>query len=145
MPNNIHNKIVLKLGVALFEHKSFDVIELGNLLLTTEADMLSDGGYWIWDYINNQVYYSPNFCKAIGYKFGEIGIGFDGFGLANKEQMNTGMEMLNELMATKSELIFVNNIEYTAKNGTIKLFECSGTVFYKDGQPKYILGTHKIL
>lgn len=142
--NKIHDKIVLKMGVSLFESTSNNVIELGDLLLKLESDKLTDAGFWIWDYVTNEVYYSPKFCEKIGYSYGDFGNDTKGFDLANKEQMAIGMEMLNNLIDNKSELIFINNIEYTSKDGSIKKFICSGTVFYKDGETKYILGTHKL-
>ena len=140
----IHQKIVLKLGVALFDSKADNVLELGEMMLKTEADNIASGGYWIWDYATNEVYYSPKFCEVLGFSPGDFGNGFAGFDLGNKEQMAIGMGLINDLIANKSESVFVNPIAFEKKDSSILNCICSGTVFYKNGQPKYILGTHKL-
>jgi PAS domain-containing protein len=140
----IHQKIVLKLGVALFDSKANNVIELGEMMLKAEADNIASGGFWIWDYAINEVYYSPKFCEVLGFSSGDFGNGFAGFDLGNKEQMAVGMGLINDLIANKSESVFVNPITFEKKDSSILNCICSGTVFYKNGQPKYILGTHKL-
>lgn len=140
----IHQKIVLKLGVALFDNKASNVIELGDMMLKAESDNIANGGFWIWDYTTNEVYYSPKFYEVLGYKFGDFGNGFKGFELSNKEHLDRGIDLIKELIINKSELIFINNIDYKKKDGSILNVICSGTIFYKNNAPKYILGTHKL-
>lgn len=144
MRNIIHQKIVLKLGVALFEDKVNNVIELGEMMLKTEADNIANAGFWIWDYVTNEVYYSPKFCNSLGYEYQELGNDFKGFNLSNKEHLDTCIEKINQLLKDKSHSVFINEIDYITKNGNVINITCSGTIFYKNGNPKYILGTHKI-
>ncbi len=141
---NIHSKIVLKMGVALFESKVNNVAKLGNLLMKQHCDELSNAGFWIWEYENNHVFYSENFCKVLGFEVDDFGNDFTGFNLADKQQFDFGCDMINKLIEEKSNELFTNKIEYKNKKNDKINIVCSGTVFFKDGKPLCILGTHKL-
>jgi PAS domain-containing protein len=140
----IHEGIVLKMGVALLSSRTNSLQELGELLVETSSDLLPTGGLWLWDHETNEVFYSPKFCEALGYKYKELGTGFDGFNLANKDHLDHGLDMINKLIETNSNDTFINNIDYTAKDGSIVHIICRGTVFFIHNKPEIILGTHKI-
>ena len=141
----VHQQVVLKMGVALFSGKASSVIELGNILIDNGSDDLCDGGVWIWQINNGQVYYSPKFCNSLGFEYGELGEGFGGFDRGDAHQMAYGMGLIDELIENKSQSIFVNRIDYFKKDNTILPVLCSGTVFYKYNAPYYIVGTHKLI
>jgi hypothetical protein len=141
----IHAKIVLKMGVALFADKVNSVNELGYLLASQHCDELSNAGFWLWDYRTNEVYYSKKFCNALGFDYNDFGIGFNGFYLVDKEQLEAGLQMVNDLIVNKSNDIFKNELLYKTKMNTEIKIMCIGTVFYKENEPFYILGTHKIV
>lgn len=140
----MHDKAVLKLGVVIFEHKVKSVQELGEILLDMQCDDLATGGYWLWDYQLEQVYYSPKFCASLGFNYNDFGNSFEGFNHSNNEELLTGLKMIDELITNKSNECFINNVTYYNKDNKSVNVICSGTVFYKDNEPTYILGTHKV-
>ena len=140
----VHDKIVLKMGVYLFEHKVNDIQQLGDKLLEMGSDELTNGGYWIWDYNTNEVYYSPLFCTSLGFDYGDFGTSLEGFYNSDEEMLSKGMKMIGKLIDEHSHGCFVNDVIYYSKDDKEVMVECSGTVFYKEDKPIYVLGTHKI-
>ena len=139
------NYLSISLNIMIYEKVSADVNDLGIALDSNGIKDIENGGFWIWDYTNDQVYYSSKFCESLGYSLGELGTGFGGFDRGKEIEMEKGMSMINELVNQKSISPFVNYITFKRKdNATIEVM-CSGSVFYKDYNAKYILGTHKII
>ena len=143
--DNIHEIIVLKMGLALLTVRTKNVQELGELLVQNNSDLLSEGGIWIWEYNTNDVYYSPIFCETLGFEYGHWGNTFDGFNQGNKEDFATGVDMINKLIEKGDNGCFVNKIRFTKKDGTEINILCTGTIFFKNGKPDIVLGTHGIL
>lgn len=143
--NDKINIIALSLNIALFDSKAKGLLPLGEHICYENLERLESGGIWLWDYQTNEVYYSEAFCESLGYNYGELGTGFSGFDLGNKEQMEAGMEMIKYLISIKSIGPFVNNITFTSKSKKQVPVECVGAVFYKNNDPYIVFGTHKLL
>lgn len=141
----IHENIVLKMGAMLLDSRTKTLSELGELLVKSNSDELTNGGFWILEYASGKVYYSPKFCNVLGYDYNEFKDGFDGFNRGDAEQMQYGMMLINDLIKAKSQDSFINKIDFQKKDLSMIQIECSGTVFYKFDKPYLILGTHKIL
>lgn len=138
------NTLTLALNITYFEQKSKSLSELGEMLCNANLDHLENGGMWIWNYQTNEVYYSDGFCKSLGFGYMELGNGFDGFDFGNKDEMSIGLTMIENLISKNSIEPFINMITYKTKHNQNKLIKCVGSVFYKEGKPLYILGTHTI-
>jgi len=144
--SNIHANIVLKMGVVLLSTQHQSVLDIGAVLNKAHTDDLTSGGYWLYDWITNECYYSDNFIASMGYDRSEVSNKTDFFyKVANKEHLNHGFDMIYDLIKEMSETCFINELDYTRKNGEIIKIQCSGTVFYKFGEPIIVLGTHKII
>lgn len=141
----IHENIVLKMGAMLLDSRTKTLSELGDLLVKSNSDELTNGGFWVWEYATNKVYYSPKFCNSLGYEYNEFKDGFGGFNRGDVEQMQYGMTLIQDLINAKSQDSFINKIDFQKKDLSIIHIECSGTVFYKFDNPYLILGTHKVL
>lgn len=139
------NTLIISINVVMYENKAIDLKSLGELICRQNLQTLENGGLWLWDYNTNEVFYSFGFCEALGYQYGELGNGFDGFDRGNDQDMARGMEMINKLIDKQSIDPFINNIRYTTKSGNEIKVDCVGSVFYKEGKPYLILGTHKII
>jgi len=140
----IHEKIVLKMGVTLFSKHFVNVIDLGEALVSKDSDLIADGGIWIWDYNTNEVFVSPKFCNVLGFNYGELPKDVSVFDRADKAKFAVGYNKIMELIEDKSEGTFINEITYKSKeNKDVKII-CSGTIFYKENKPFYLLGTHKL-
>lgn len=154
MPNIIQEKVtkiqsileatMLKLSVILISNHSDNLFDLGEKLVIEHCDEIANGGFWVWNHNTNEVYYSPKFCNTLGYKYGELGRGFGGFNRGNVEQMQKGMAMIDKLIAENSKDTFINNINFTKKDGSIITIECSGAILFIGEVPFVILGTHKL-
>lgn len=142
--NNIVENTMLKLKVVLLKDKAQSLVELGKALTNTGCDDYTEGGFWLWNYNNNEVYYSPKFCNILGYEYDELGHGFGGFNRGNPIQIAYGMKVIDNLIKEHNTDHFVNTISFTKKDNTIINIECSGAVFFIDKKPYIILGTHKI-
>ena len=142
--NSILEVTMLRLSIILLQNKNSTLYEMGEQLVKDHCDEIASGGYWIWNHVTNEVYYSPKFCKTLGYEYGELGTGFGGFNRGNAEQMAKGMAMIQALIDSKSNDTFINHIVFTKKDGTTILIECSGTVIFICNVPFIVLGTHKI-
>lgn len=143
--NSILETTMLRLSIILISDVSHTALfELGEKLVSEQCDEISDGGFWVWNHNTNEVYYSPRFCTTLGYSYGELGKGFSGFNRGNPEQMKMGMALIQNLIDTKSHDTFINVIEFTKKDGSTILIECSGAVLFIDDIPFVVLGTHKI-
>ena len=132
------------MGVTLFSKHFSNVIELGEALVSKDSDLISNGGIWIWDYNTNEVFVSPKFCNVLGFEYGELPKDASVFDIADKEQFAVGYNEINNLIEAKSEGTFINEIKYKSKENIDVDILCSGTIFYKDNKPFYILGTHKL-
>lgn len=139
------NTLIISINVVMYEKKAIDLKSLGELVCKQNLSTLENGGLWLWDYNTNEVFYSFGFCEALGYQYGELGNGFDGFDRGNDQDMARGMEMINKLVEKQSIDPFINNIKYKTKSGKEITVDCVGSVFYKKGKPYLILGTHKII
>lgn len=137
------NVLILSLNIILFDNKTENLQELGNVLCK-QLPHLEEGGLWLWNYQTGEVYYSPKFCETLGYEYKELGTGFAGFDLADKEQFSKGEKMINDLIENNSIEPYINDITYSTKLGEKKLVQCVGSIFYKDNLPYLILGTHRI-
>lgn len=138
------NVLTLSLNIILYDNKVENLQKLGEILCEQTLHQLEEGGIWLWNYQTNEVYYSNNFCKTLGYNYGELGTGFDGFNLGDEEHMSIGMKMINDLIANHSIEPFINDITYKTKSNGYVNIQCIGAVFYKDNLPYIILGTHKV-
>lgn len=118
--------------------------EVGERMLDVDCDGLATGGFWIWDYRTNEVYYSPKFCVTLGFNYGDFGNSFDGFNLANKDMFDKGVNDIQKLISIKSNAIFMNEVLFTTKRLVDMHITCVGTVVYDDDEPTFVLGTHKI-
>jgi PAS domain-containing protein len=142
---NIHENIVIKIGVNILSTKVATLHELGELLISNNSDDLSSGGIWIWDYATSEVYYSPKFCEILGYDYGELCNGFGGFDRGDKANMAYGMKLINNLIEENLNENFINTIKFKKKDESDIIIQCTGTVLYRYGKPYIVLGTHKIL
>jgi hypothetical protein len=137
--------LALAIANALVRNGEKKVCEIGEFICSENEEYLEDGGVWIWEYATGEVFYSTDFCKSIGYEYGELGRGFGGFDKGDKQHMDRGMKMIEELIAKGSSEPFINQIDFTTKNNTILPVQCIGAVLYKSNKPQYILGTHRIM
>jgi hypothetical protein len=144
--DKIHANLVLKMGVILFSTKKQSVSEIGICLNELHSDDLTSGGYWLYDWETNECYYSEKLINSLGYNRCDVQNNTNFFyKVADNEHLNEGFKMIDELVLNKSELSFINDLNYTHKNGSIIKVECSGTVFYKFNEPIIVLGTHILL
>jgi hypothetical protein len=139
------NTLIISINVVLYEKKSIDLKSLGELICKQNLHNLENGGLWLWDYNTNEVFYSFGFCEALEYQYGQLGNGFEGFDRGDQKDMAKGIEMINKLIDKQSIDPFINRIKYTTKSNKEINVNCVGSVFYKEGKPYLILGTHKIL
>lgn len=144
--NSIIEITMLRLCITLIEKSNIiSLFNLGEELIKKHCDEISDGGFWVWNHKTNEVYYSPKFCKTLGYEYGELGVGFSGFHLGNSDQMKHGMQLIDEIINNNTQDTFVNIIDFTKKDGKIIQIECSGAVLIIENVPYIVLGTHKII
>lgn len=143
--NSILEVTMLRLSIILIQNVSnATLFNVGEKLVADHCDEVADGGFWVWNHNTNEVYYSPKFCSTLGYTYGELGRGFGGFNRGNVEQMKRGLTMIQNLIDTKSHDTFVNAIEFTKKDGSTILIECTGAVVFIEDVPYVVLGTHKL-
>lgn len=140
---HINEEIIIKMGVLLMSKISMEVLTIGHHLTNAGSDDLTDGGFWLYDHRNLQMYYSPKFQTSLGE---DLAPNYASFARrANIEDLSRGHKMINALIAAKSESFFVNNVRYTRESGYQFEVICTGAVFYLFGQPRIVLGTHKIV
>lgn len=139
------NTVTIYLNVMLFDRETKDIQELGKAVCKHNLHNLENGGIWLWEYDTGKVFYSYGFCEALGFEYGELGDGFGGFDIGDKDDMDRGMGMIQNLIDKKSIDPFINRITYKTKSNNHIDVECGGSVFYKDDKPYIILGTHKII
>lgn len=136
---------MLRLSIVLLQNVSTsEMFSIGEKLVKEHFDEITDGGFWVWNHHTNEIYYSPKFCTTLGFDYGELGAGFSGFNRGNPAQMKTSLDNIQNLIDTKSHEAFTNTIEFTKKDGSIILIECSGAVVFIGDVPYIVLGTHKL-
>ena len=136
---------MLKLNFMIVSGKAKSLIQLGEGLVSLDSDKYTNGGFWLWDYIANEIFYSPLFCTSLGFEYGELGNGFGGFDRGNAAQLKVEMDQIKNLVETKSLEIFTNFIDFRKKDNTILKVECRGEVLFLNNEPYVILGTRRIL
>ena len=55
---------MLKLNFMIVSGKAKSLIQLGEGLVSLDSDKYTNGGFWLWDYIANEIFYSPLFCTS---------------------------------------------------------------------------------
>ena len=145
MSTKAHNNIILKLGIALAAKDLSTIKGIGEFMQNTGADEFSNGGFWLYGHESNDCYLSDKFLESLNYDRNEIEEKVDFlYSVADNNHLNKGFEMLAELIKNRSEACFINNLNYTKKDGNILNVQCSGTVMYKNNEPYIVLGTHII-
>lgn len=139
---------ILALAILLTDmDKTKTVIELGELLVESDADALADGGFWIWELDSNVEFYSPRFREVLGYEDEN-----DFPNLASSWQDAIHLDSLKLAVFNYEMAIKTNNkhpyyqeVTYNKKDKSTISFLCSGIVIKHKGINRYLVGTHKIL
>jgi len=141
----IHQNVILKLGAILLMKQSANVIEIGKQLQKTGIDEALSGGFWLYDYVTHDCYFSDKFITSLGYEREEVSNTVDFFyKTADKTHLTKGFDMIEDLINETSELVFINRLDFYTKSGETLDIECAGTVIYSFGKPIMVVGTHDI-
>lgn len=147
MIEQTHIDTVIKLGaMMLFNNSNKDVIKLGEHMTENGTDDLLEAGFWIWDVSGNEkMYYSPNMVKQLGYDFDtweHVQGSFMKYMLPI--DLKASIAKTQEMLEQKERNPFINIVNYTCADGSIKTFNCSGSIIFdKEDNPMFIIGTHK--
>lgn len=139
-----HIETVIKLGaMMLFNSSDKDVIKLGEHLTDTGTDELIEVGFWIWNTNDNSMYYSKRFIDSLGYDdFPMVADSFMKYMLPI--DLKASLIKTQEMLDRKEHAPFINIVNYMCADGSIKTFNCSGSIIYdKEENPMFIIGTHK--
>lgn len=101
-------------------------------------------GVWDWNLENNEIFYSPNWKKMLGYQVNEVENKFSLWEkLTHPDDMNKAWENLNQYLEGKTTQ-FNQQFRMKHKNGhwVSILSRAVVTHFDEHGKPKRIIGTH---
>lgn len=145
--NKQHENIRLELTSLLFLEDYDDVLKLGEKLSIETRDLITDGGFWIWDIKNNIEYYSPLFRKSIGFE-GEQdfpSVPESWMRQIYDEDKEIAINNYTKTLESGGSHPYHQVVRYRTKNGQTIEVLCSGTLMREpNGNPKYLFGTHKI-
>jgi PAS fold len=142
-----HVEMVIKLGaMMLFNNANKDVIQLGEHMTETGTDDETEAGFWIWDVRGNEkMYYSPKLVHELGYDYDtweHVEGSFMKYMLPI--DLKASITKTKEMIEQKEHDPFVNIVNYKCADGSIKAFNCSGSIIFdKEDNPIFIIGTHK--
>jgi len=141
--------ITLKLTVLLELTKGkTNMIEVGNALVELGTDKLALAGFWIMSLEKDEMFYSPNFRKNLGY---ENEIDFPSVLLSYEQAMlpdslHKSKIILNDMIDNKSKSLYKNLVRYKMKNGQEKDVLCLGKFIYDKNDKAIILcGSHHLI
>ena len=137
---------ILRISALLISNDN--VIEMGDELLNAGADKLEDGGFYIWDIQNIDIeYYSPLFRKILGYNdendFPNLSSSWQN--AINKDDLKLALLNFEKSKEDPDNYPYYQNVTYTKKKGGIIRVLCSALILKKNGKPRFLIGTHKIL
>jgi len=124
-----------------------DVLKMGEALLRTGADELTNGGFWIWGVDTDVEFYSPKFIKTLGYNPNEVKP-TPAFWQNNilPEYLDQAINTVKKHAETMGDTAYHLVVEYEHKNGDIIPILCSGQgVFNDNNELCYLIGSHKLL
>jgi beta-mannanase len=141
-----NNNTLLKFTVMIMDNYGLDIMEIGEELVQTGFDKVTDGGFWIWKIKSTKEFYSPLFRESLGYE------GEEDFPSTpeswkttiKKEHLDLAMSNFHSAIEKKDDSIYHQEVIYNKKNGGTIKFIRSGKLLWLGGDFKYILGTHAI-
>ncbi len=104
----------------------------------------ADHGYWDWNLDTNETYFSPNYCKMLGYEPGEIKNHYQSWEtLLHPEDRENAIATVEE----KIKLVepFEHEFRLRTKTGKWKWIKGKGNSYHVDlnGTPHRVVGTHE--
>lgn len=144
----VHENIILKSHVILSKSTDKSIFEIGEELIELGADNMVDGGFWILDIENNVEFYSPNFRNVLGFEeeedFPSVPESWQKH--IDKKDLEISFDNYSEHIKTDGKTPYHQIVTYTTKEGNTVKLVCSGNlVKSENGNPKMLIGTHKLL
>lgn len=137
-------EFTLAAGVIKLSERFTSVIEIGNLLQEIGSDVLTEAGFWIWDFKTQECYYSKKFLRLLGFSDTDhIKFDSDLFKqLMLPESLEKAMMHTGEKIQAVDRQTFVNAVHYKTVSGNIIQFYCSVTILYEDNKASILFGKH---
>ena len=112
------------------------------LQLTLDA---TADGIWSWCFKTNELYFSSNYYKMLGYMPDEFPANFENWiNQIHKDDKEKALEVANEFLKQKPDL-YNNEFRMRTKNGDYRWMKTSAKVVERDenGDAVYMIGNHE--
>lgn len=112
-------------------------------LLLREAVRAGNVGLWDWDLRTNEVYYSPEWKRQIGYEDDEIEGSFEEWqSRVHPEDLQTTMDQIHAAISEKSQGYFVE-FRFRHRDGSYRWILAQSSVYCNaQNEPIRVLGSH---
>ncbi len=134
---------ILRMNVEYNGLSNSDVITIGDNLLRMGFDSLCNGGFWVWDMISNEEYYSPLFEENLGVEnLPQVAESWMKY--ITEEGLEEALTNLKKSVES-GENLYTQIVEYNRADGTSFKVICTGDFIYQDGKPVKMVGLHELI
>ena len=143
-----HENIVYAIATASKVKRDLGVVTMGKEVIESLNKELTSGGFFIWDLVNCDKFYSPNFIKSLGFK-DESEFPYVAQSWKNqvfKEYQDIIIDRVHRYLVDGKDKDNVLRVEYHTKNNNdLEVFWSDTIIKSSKGEPTILVGTHVLI